>query len=99
MVKAHQQKRIGICLSFFAASPSATHLAGCGGGRKTLEFQAVKPSYPLRKALIMLFRGELNVELKPKDESSWKEVFEWFKNTMPKLIDVLTNYKSEINKI
>jgi len=40
-----------------------------------------------------------NVELKPKDESSWKEVFEWFKNTMPKLIDVLTNYKSEINKI
>ena len=58
-----------------------------------------RTSYPLRKALIMLFRGELNVELKPKDESSWKEVFGWFKNTMPKLIDVLTNYKSEINKI
>ena len=40
-----------------------------------------------------------NADLKPKDESDWKDIFEWFKNTMPKLINVLTNYKNEINKL
>lgn len=40
-----------------------------------------------------------NTELKPSEEENWQEIFKWLKETMNELINVLSRYKIEVNKI
>ena len=57
----HQHKKESISSPFLlCVSVRDALLWARGGVENRFEFQAVKPSCPSRKALIMLFRGELS---------------------------------------
>jgi len=48
--------RVKVSVLFAVPAYGRALTGAVGGVRKTIEFQAVKPSCPLRKALIMLFK-------------------------------------------
>ena len=61
LVKGHQQKAEDFTSAFLLLPrPRRTLAVRWVDVENRFEFQAVKPSCPLRKALIMLFRGELS---------------------------------------
>ena len=60
MEKAAGGSAGNVALALAGLGDAPGFVGAVGDERESLEFQAVKPSYPLRKALIMLFRGELS---------------------------------------